>query len=177
MGHSVNFDSAKAGYGFSLVPVYECIWAGARDSTSNESVSALSSLLNLAGYYNSTTGPSTDPLFGDSMTSALKAFQTAKGLRADGVAGPSTWAALGAGRFFSRYTNCQACAGNIPYGTEPLPGCATNTPVPGSGVTVDPETGEPQNKPFYQQDWFAPAALGAGAFAAAYVIYRMRQQG
>jgi peptidoglycan hydrolase-like protein with peptidoglycan-binding domain len=170
----VNFKPSKASYGFSIKPIYECIWAGARDSTSNESVSELSRLLNAQGYYNNTTGPATDPLFGDSMTKALKAFQAAKGLRVDGVAGPSTWNALGAGTFFSRYTNCTACAGNIPYGTEPLPGCATNTPTPGSDITVDEETGDPQNKPFYKQDWFMPAALGVVGFGAAYLLLRRR---
>ena len=58
--------------------------------TSGEAVKALQILLNGRGY----GCGSADGIFGDKTTAAVKKYQTAHGLYADGVCGALTWSAL-----------------------------------------------------------------------------------
>jgi hypothetical protein len=83
---------------------YECIWRGAKDSTSGDSVSSLIELLHAnkfiptsypkvpSGKY---LGGGEDAVFDASVDNAVKSFQASKGLLADGVVGRNTWRALG----------------------------------------------------------------------------------
>jgi putative chitinase len=61
-----------------------------RRGDKNASVSLLQTKLNAAGYQVGTDGD-----FGPGTDAAVKQFQAAKGLTADGIVGPRTWAALG----------------------------------------------------------------------------------
>ncbi len=63
-----------------------------RQGARGSSVVRLQNLLRAKGYRISADGA-----FGPGTAAAVKAFQRAKGLGADGVVGPRTWAALGGG--------------------------------------------------------------------------------
>lgn len=57
---------------------------------SGEEVTRIQRMLSAVGY---SPGP-IDGVFGPQTTSAVKAFQSAKGLMPDGIVGPNTWALL-----------------------------------------------------------------------------------
>jgi len=104
---------------------YECIWRGAKDSTSNDSVSSLIDLLHAnkiiptnypkvpSGKY---LGGGDDAVFDASVEAAVKEFQTRKGMLADGVVGRNTWRALGVidpGGYLTK--DCPMTPANKPY--------------------------------------------------------------
>ena len=62
-------------------------------NSGGNTVRAVQALLNGLGYNAGTA----DGLFGDNTAGAVKRFQTASGIAADGIVGPDTWAALYAG--------------------------------------------------------------------------------
>ncbi len=128
-------------YNLSGSPVYACVWEGAKDSTSNNSVSALINGLIAAGYtprgytaqipklnvLNPFTKDAFDAVFTADVKSALISWQTANRINPDGVAGPDTWHALLGSSTITR--NCRPCAGNYPYGTQAPENCKSNLPA------------------------------------------------
>ena len=62
-----------------------------RYGSRGESVRQVQSRLNELGYWSGTA----DGIFGNNTLSAVRRFQSAKGLSADGIVGPKTYAALG----------------------------------------------------------------------------------
>ena len=64
-----------------------------RQGSRGEPVKMLQQLLNTVGINAGTP----DGVFGPKTTAAVKAFQKARGLTADGIVGPGTWRALGVG--------------------------------------------------------------------------------
>ncbi|MER5793725.1 peptidoglycan-binding domain-containing protein [Streptomyces sp. NPDC001980] len=63
-----------------------------REGAAGDTVSEAQCLLQLWGFY---VGPrGVDGVFGPLTTSAAKAFQTSRGLPADGIIGPNTWTRL-----------------------------------------------------------------------------------
>ena len=81
---------AKAALGGVAAPDASAATPVLRRGDKNVSVSLLQSKLNAAGYQVGTDGS-----FGPGTDAAVKQFQAAKGLTADGVVGSTTWAALG----------------------------------------------------------------------------------
>lgn len=61
-----------------------------RKGSSGDAVKLMQTLLGQHGY-----AVTPDGVFGSGTLTAVQNFQTAKGLKADGVCGPLTWAALG----------------------------------------------------------------------------------
>ena len=64
-------------------------WPGIRSGHQNHSVPTLQYLLRARGH-----SVTVDGAFGPDTEAAVRAFQTSKGLSADGFVGPQTWAAL-----------------------------------------------------------------------------------
>ena len=128
-------------YNLSASPVAECIWEGAKDSTSNNSVSLLINGLIDAGYaprgysgkipkwnvFNPWSKDVFDAVFTADVKAALTQWQTSKGMKPDGIAGPDVWHALIGGSQVTR--NCPKCAGNYLYGTEAPANCQSNVPT------------------------------------------------
>jgi putative chitinase len=81
---------AKAALGGVTAPDASAATPVLRRGDKNVSVSLLQSKLNAAGYQVGADGS-----FGPGTDAAVKQFQAAKGLTADGVVGSTTWAALG----------------------------------------------------------------------------------
>jgi peptidoglycan hydrolase-like protein with peptidoglycan-binding domain len=154
-------------YGIDTPLDYVCIWEGATDATSNNSVSALINGLFDAGFAPegvSKKVTSGNNKFGPKLKTALMKFQEAKGLLVDGVAGAGTWKALGVPNMLIR--NCPYQAGKYPYGTkEPeRPPVVDGVPAP------PPPGGAGGDKKFYEEDWFLPAAFGTGVVTVALTI-------
>jgi peptidoglycan hydrolase-like protein with peptidoglycan-binding domain len=114
--------------------VRQCIWKGARDSNSGDSVSELINVLHSNGY-----APKNEPkvdmdapgkydkVFGQNIHDAVVRFQQAHNIKPDGIVGPDTWAAMGAGSWASR-ADCPRCAGNYPFGGSPPYDCSSARP-------------------------------------------------
>ena len=81
---------AKAALGGVAAPGASAATPVLRRGDKNASVSLLQTKLNAAGYQVGTDGD-----FGPGTDAAVKQFQAAKGLTADGIVGPRTWTALG----------------------------------------------------------------------------------
>ena len=81
---------AKAALGGVAAPDASAATPVLRRGEKNASVILLQTKLNAAGYQVGTDGD-----FGPGTDAAVKQFQAAKGLTADGIVGPTTWAALG----------------------------------------------------------------------------------
>lgn len=81
---------AKAALGGVAAPDASATTPVLRRGDKNASVTLLQTKLNAAGYQVGTDGD-----FGPGTDAAVKQFQAAKGLTADGIVGPRTWAALG----------------------------------------------------------------------------------
>ena len=81
---------AKAALGGVTAPDASAATPVLRRGDKNVSVSLLQTKLNAAGYQVGTDGS-----FGPGTDAAVKQFQAAKGLTADGVVGSTTWVALG----------------------------------------------------------------------------------
>jgi peptidoglycan hydrolase-like protein with peptidoglycan-binding domain len=58
--------------------------------SSGDAVKIVQNVLKMNGFYKG----SVDGIFGPITEAAVKKFQTAKGLSADGIVGPKTWYAL-----------------------------------------------------------------------------------
>lgn len=84
-GPSALYDPAFCGFDNRLTP--PTIREGAVGNTVREA----QCLLQLWGFY---VGPGIDGAFGPRTTNATKAFQTSRGLTADGIIGPKTWTRL-----------------------------------------------------------------------------------
>ncbi|AWW41669.1 MULTISPECIES: peptidoglycan-binding domain-containing protein [Streptomyces] len=84
-GPSAAIDPAFCGFDNRLTP--PTIREGAAGNTVREA----QCLLQLWGFY---IGPGIDGAFGPLTTKATKAFQTSRGLTADGIIGPNTWTRL-----------------------------------------------------------------------------------
>jgi putative chitinase len=81
---------AKAALGGVAAPDAAAAKPVLRRGDKSGSVTLLQTKLNAAGYKVGTDGD-----FGPGTDAAVKQFQAAKGLTADGIVGPTTWAALG----------------------------------------------------------------------------------
>jgi putative chitinase len=81
---------AKAALGGVAAPDAAAPKPVLRRGDKSGSVTLLQTKLNAAGYQVGTDGD-----FGPGTDAAVKQFQAAKGLTADGIVGPTTWAALG----------------------------------------------------------------------------------
>jgi hypothetical protein len=158
-------------YGIDTPLDYVCIWEGATDAVSNNSVSALINGLFDAGFAPEgvtkkvTSG---NNKFGPKLKAALMKFQEAKGLLVDGVAGAGTWKALGVPNMLVR--NCPYQAGKFPYGTKGPERPADAPPAGGGGGGVPAPPGADDDKKFYEEDWFLPAAIGTGVVTVALTI-------
>ncbi|MFL6073165.1 MAG: peptidoglycan-binding protein [Mycobacteriales bacterium] len=75
---------------FATVPKAPPAWPTVQSGNSGNRVKTVQYLLNSQN----NAGLSVDGAFGSKTVTAVKAFQTAKGLKADGIVGPLTWAAL-----------------------------------------------------------------------------------
>ena len=85
-----NLAKAKAALGGVAAPDASAATPVLRRGAKNASVTLLQAKLNAAGYQVSTDGD-----FGRGTDAAVKQFQAAKGITADGIVGPKTWTALG----------------------------------------------------------------------------------
>jgi putative chitinase len=81
---------AKTALGGVATPDASATTSVLRQGDKNASVTLLQTKLNAAGYQVGADGD-----FGPGTDAAVKQFQAAKGLTADGIVGPRTWAALG----------------------------------------------------------------------------------
>ena len=138
---------------------YKCIWEGATDATSDNSVTPLINALVVAGFApagvtKKLTGGNNK--FGPKVTEAVKKFQADRGLLVDGVGGKGTWKALNAAApdeindlWLVSPEKCPPGAGDYLYGTEPP-------------KSEDPETTEGGSTPFYTppQDEKTPTTGG-----------------
>ena len=125
---------AEEPYGYltnraSRYKFYNCIWQGAKDSTSGDNVSVLIDLLHDNGYIPTSypkrpdglwAGGGVDAVFDASVDKAVKAFQKNKGLPDDGVVGRNTWKALGVTDPANVLTkDCPPDPSKLDYPTEP----------------------------------------------------------
>jgi putative chitinase len=85
-----NLAKAKAALGGVAAPDASAATPVLRRGDKNASVTLLQAKLNAAGYQVGTDGD-----FGPGTDAAVKQFQAAKGITADGIVGPKTWTALG----------------------------------------------------------------------------------
>lgn len=97
-------------------------------------VSQLQTALRSQGFYNG----SIDGQFGPDLQAVVAQFQQAKGLSADGVAGPQTWAALGAPSLqATAVVNAPAAAGDLAQKCLALTGSfETSQKAPGCFATI-----------------------------------------
>jgi hypothetical protein len=167
-------DNYSGGYGYS--PYYHCVWVGAKDSNSNDSVTALVNALHDKGYAPAgqpriPTGimaPKIDVMFDYKIRDAVIRFQQANNLKADGVVGKQTWTALGIGGWTGmNLADCPRCAGQFEFGQSPPADCTSARPptpaelaeraikakeltgkdfAPGSSTPMDPEDVTPTIK-------------------------------
>lgn len=165
---------------------YSCLWEGALDSTSNNSVTPLINALIAAEFAPEgvtkrlTSG---DNKFGPKVTAAVKKFQQARGMTVDGIVGPGTWKALyniASDELRWYYVQhaypCPYKAGTFPYGTKgperpsdapPATDGGANTGggASGGGGLPAGNTPPPGDKKFYEEVWFWPAVAGTGILA------------
>lgn len=92
-------DVVNRKYGYKLTPSNENFFYGCKEAARDAQISKGASgtlvyiiefILSAKGYYKGAM----DAMFGDGLDAAVRAFQEAKGLTVDGVAGPDTWYAL-----------------------------------------------------------------------------------
>ena len=176
----MNNGDTRQGYGSLLG--YSCIWEGATDSTSNNSVTPLINALVAAGFAPEGITKklsSGNNKFGPKVTAAVKKFQQAHGLLVDGVVGKGTWKA----------DKCPPGAGKQLYGTEPAEEPAdaedpSSTTVPfyspptdptptTSGGNADKKTDEDKKEKLWDKAWFWPATavLGVTVIATAVALW------
>lgn len=86
-----------------------------------DDVVALQHLLNVEGVKVTIDGE-----FGPKTETAVKVFQMAKGLEADGIVGPATWAELGVKSTTTSTSNSKCVDPSVIY--APLQSCVTRTP-------------------------------------------------
>lgn len=133
------YSQESYGVGYATSPMFHCVWMGAKDSNSNDSVTSLINALHDAGFAPANTPRSgssfmglagkVDRLFDSNIQRAVISFQKAKGLKADGVVGPGTWKALGVGGWTGmNLSNCPRCAGKFQFGQAPPADCEVNKP-------------------------------------------------
>lgn len=158
---------------------YACLWEGALDSNSNNSVTPLINALLAAGYApEGVTRPLTggDNKFGPKVTTAVKRFQQDRGLLVDGVVGPGTWKALRNiatdvlnPLYVTNADNCPYMAGKFPYGTKGPERPADAPPATGGGGGLPAGAPPPPagDTKFYQEPWFLPVAVGGGVLLVA----------
>ncbi len=96
-----------------------------------ESVRELQSILMLLGYY---PGPVTG-VYAEDTAAAVRRFQTAAGITADGIVGPATWSRL----FPTPPSEANPPTAATPPATGSTTPAASTTPAPGS--TTPPTTG------------------------------------
>ena len=193
----MNNGDTRQGYGSLLG--YSCIWEGATDSTSNNSVTPLINALVAAGFAPEGITKklsSGNNKFGPKVTAAVKKFQQAHGLLVDGVVGKGTWKALDRdapgelnGLYLSNADKCPPGAGKQLYGTEPAEEPAdaedpSSTTVPfyspptdptptTSGGNADKKTDEDKKEKLWDKAWFWPATavLGVTVIATAVALW------
>jgi hypothetical protein len=129
--------SYAGGYSYNPFATYKCIWVGAKDSNSDDSVTGLVNALHDKGYAPKNqpripTGafaPKIDVMFDPNIRDAVIRLQQANNIKADGVVGPDTWKLLGVGGWTGiNLANCPRCAGQYPFGESPPYDCTSNRP-------------------------------------------------
>ena len=160
---------------------YSCLWEGALDSTSNNSVTPLINALIAADFAPDgvtkrlTSG---DNKFGPKVTAAVKKFQQARGMLVDGIVGPGTWKALkniASDEWNWFYVQpaypCPSMAGQFPYGTK---GPERPADVPagdeGGGNVPAGKTPATGDTKFYEEPWFWPAVAGVAVTGVALTV-------
>lgn len=92
-----------------------------KKGSKGDDVVALQHLLNVEGVKVTIDGE-----FGPKTETAVKVFQMAKGLEADGIVGPATWAELGVKSTTTSTSNSKCVDPSVIY--APLQSCITRTP-------------------------------------------------
>lgn len=92
-----------------------------KKGSKGDDVVALQHLLNVEGVKVTIDGE-----FGPRTETAVKVFQMAKGLEADGIVGPATWAELGVKSSTTSTSNSKCVDPSVIY--APLQSCITRTP-------------------------------------------------
>jgi hypothetical protein len=177
---------------------YSCIWEGATDRTSNDSVTPLINALVVAGFApvgvtkKLTGGNNT---FGPKVKEAVMRYQQARGLLVDGVVGSSTWKALNRDapneiddKWLLFIDKCPKGAGDYLYGTKPPEetqeppsgdsGGGTSLPFytpPGEEEppAVDDKDGEKDDDKkdkLWNKPWFWPATAVVGVVTVVAVV-------
>ena len=135
-----------------------------------ESVRELQSMLMLLGYY---PGPVTG-IYAEDTAAAVRRFQSAASITADGIAGPATWSRL-----------FPTPPGEASPPTATIPPATSTTAPPATGTTVPPTTGTtapaPSTSPTSPSASPAPARpllrLGSEGDAVRQLQQRLRAKG